>query len=247
VVVSGGGHAGGYWVEVAPGTGLVGGQYIVDYSTGVNGGTITHAAADANTPGVQAVFTAGTLASATVVNNIIQALQDAVAFLNTKVVDLSPAAPQTGSVWLNGSVTASAESLFSSGVFVDPHPGVTDAVKISQGLSADVVRVVGLILAAGLNIPGQTSNHSASSVANQRVGTFKIPAGTTAPATNFTIANTSVTAQSIVLLTLTAPVGQVSYAAHNVAAQVPGTSFTVDVFLSGTLTQDVDCHYFIIN
>jgi hypothetical protein len=76
VLVSGGGHAGGYWTEVAPGTGLVGGQYIVDYSTGITGGTITHAAADANTLGVSAQFTAGTLASATVVNNIIQSIQD---------------------------------------------------------------------------------------------------------------------------------------------------------------------------
>lgn len=76
VTISGGGVSS--WTEVAPGSTLSSGQFIVDYSTMTTGGTITFAGADSGRTSVTITYTAATLANAPIMNNTITALKDIV-------------------------------------------------------------------------------------------------------------------------------------------------------------------------
>lgn len=70
------------WAEVAPGTSLSAGQFIVDYGTTLTGGTITFAAADAG-KSVTLTWTGALLVNEAFVLALVQALKDLRAALGT--------------------------------------------------------------------------------------------------------------------------------------------------------------------
>lgn len=97
-----------------------------------------------------------------------------------------------------------------------------------------------------LNFAGQTANTSGANVANQAVGTFSLPNGTTSGTSLTAVANTLVGANSLIeIIGINGDPGvQVTFC---VVSRVAGTSFTVKVYTSGTTTAAADVHYRITN
>lgn len=90
---------------------------------------------------------------------------------------------------------------------------------------------------------GQTSNASASNVANQAVGTFSIPNGTANGAT-VQVNNSLVGAGSLVFLQLRGNGGTIQGVA---ATAVAAGSFTITIYASGATIAAVDCWFWVVN
>lgn len=96
-----------------------------------------------------------------------------------------------------------------------------------------------------LNFAGQTANTSASNVANQAVGTVKIPSGT-ADGGSITITNSLIGATSLIVLQVKGSSGK-KLMLDNVVPASGSATFTVRTADAAATTADCDVWYWIVN